>query len=44
MCDEAVTTVQTPGGESEEFPIQLGLYQGSTLKPITFLIANGQTH
>ncbi|XP_070011302.1 uncharacterized protein [Nicotiana sylvestris] len=36
MYDGPKTQVRTVGGDSEHFPIEMGLHQGSTLKPFLF--------
>ena len=38
MYDGAATSVSTPGGDSDYFPVQVGLHQGSTLSPFLFTI------
>ena len=38
MYDEAITSVRTSGGITSEFPITLGLHQGSTLSPCLFAL------
>nr|XP_016460113.1 PREDICTED: uncharacterized protein LOC107783639 [Nicotiana tabacum] len=36
MYDGAMTQVRTVGGDSERFPMVMGLHQGSTLSPFLF--------
>ena len=36
MYDGAVTSVCTPGGDTDYFPVQVGLHQGSALSPFLF--------
>lgn len=38
MCDGAITSVRTIGGETSEFVIAVGLHQGSTLSPYLFAL------
>ena len=38
MYDEAVTTIRSPAGETSEFPITVGLHQGSALSPYLFAL------
>ncbi len=38
MYNGAVTTVRTPTGEGSEFPITVGLHQGSALSPYLFAL------
>ena len=38
MYDRVVTSVRTVGGYTEEFPIRIGLHQGSDLSPYLFTI------
>ncbi|KAL5161290.1 LINE-1 retrotransposable element ORF2 protein [Glycine soja] len=38
MYDRVSTSVRTPGGESDDFPITIGLHQGSTLSPYHFTL------
>ncbi|QHN83560.1 LINE-1 retrotransposable element ORF2 protein [Arachis hypogaea] len=38
MYDGATTSVKTQGGVTEEFPIGLGLHQGSSLSPYLFTL------
>ncbi|KAL5194660.1 Protein transport protein Sec24-like CEF [Glycine soja] len=38
MYDRVSTSVRTQGGESDDFPITIGLYQGSTLSPYLFTL------
>ncbi|XP_060202855.1 uncharacterized protein LOC132631279 [Lycium barbarum] len=39
MYDGAKTRVRTVGGDSEHFPVTMGLHQGSTLSPFLFAVA-----
>ncbi|XP_075091666.1 secreted RxLR effector protein 78-like [Nicotiana tabacum] len=39
MYDGAKTRVRTMGGDSDHFPVVMGLHQGSTLKPFLFALA-----
>nr|XP_016493080.1 PREDICTED: uncharacterized protein LOC107812467 [Nicotiana tabacum] len=39
MYDGAKTRVRTTGGDSEYFPVTMGLHQGSTLSPLLFSLA-----
>ncbi|XP_075103666.1 secreted RxLR effector protein 78-like [Nicotiana tabacum] len=39
MYDEVKSRVRTAGGDSEHFPIMMGLYKGSTLSPFLFFLA-----
>ncbi|XP_059304596.1 uncharacterized protein LOC132056420 isoform X2 [Lycium ferocissimum] len=41
MYEGAKTRVRTVGGDSEHFPIVMGLYQGSTLSPFLFALVMG---
>ncbi|XP_060210151.1 uncharacterized protein LOC132637024 [Lycium barbarum] len=44
MYDGAKTRVRTLGGDSEHFPVVMGLHQGSTLSPFLFsLVIDGLT-
>ncbi|KAH1266916.1 UPF0183 protein [Glycine max] len=38
MYDRISTSVRTQGGESDDFPITIGLHQGSTLSPYLFTL------
>ena len=38
MYEGVVTSVRTPGGETTDFPIRIGLHQGSALSPYLFNI------
>ena len=38
MYDEVTTAVRMEAGESEEFPMRVGLLQGSVLGPLLFII------
>ena len=38
MYDRAMTSIQTTGGETNEFPITIGLHQGSALSPYLFAL------
>ena len=38
MYEGVLTSVRTPGGETTDFPIRIGLHQGSTLSPYLFNI------
>ncbi|KAH1256215.1 LINE-1 retrotransposable element ORF2 protein [Glycine max] len=38
MYDRVSTSVRTQGGESDDFPITIGLHQGSTLSPYLFTL------
>jgi hypothetical protein len=38
MYDGAVTTIRSPVGETSEFPITVGLHQGSALSPYLFAL------
>ncbi|XP_060200776.1 uncharacterized protein LOC132629048 [Lycium barbarum] len=39
MYDGAKTRVRTVGGDSEHFPVTMGLHQGSALSPFLFVVA-----
>ncbi|XP_075096420.1 uncharacterized protein LOC142174513 [Nicotiana tabacum] len=39
MYDRAKTRVRTEGGDSDYFPVEMGLHQGSTLSPFLFSLA-----
>jgi hypothetical protein len=39
MYYKTVTSVRTKGGITSEFPITIGLHQGSTLSPYLFVLA-----
>ena len=36
MYEGVTTSVRIPGGETKDFPIGIGLHQGSTLSPYLF--------
>ena len=38
MYDRVVTSIKTTGGETKEFPITIGLHQGSALSPYLFAL------
>jgi hypothetical protein len=38
MYDNIVTSVQTSDGDTDDFPIKIGLHQGSTLSPYIFYL------
>jgi hypothetical protein len=38
MYDNVVTSVQTSNGDSNDFPINIGLHQGSALSPYVFAL------
>ena len=38
MYDRVVTSIKTTGGETNEFPITIGLHQGSALSPYLFAL------
>ncbi|KAL5130219.1 THO complex subunit 4A [Glycine soja] len=38
MYDRVSTSVRTQGGESDDFPITIGLHQGSTISPYLFTL------
>nr|XP_016440546.1 PREDICTED: uncharacterized protein LOC107766307 [Nicotiana tabacum] len=38
MYDEAKTQVRTVGGDSEYFPVMMGLHQGSSFSPFLFAL------
>ena len=38
MCDRPITSVRTSGSITSEFPIIIGLHQGSTLSPFLFVL------
>ena len=38
MYDGAKTRVRTVGGDSEPFPVEMGLHQGSVLSPFLFAL------
>ena len=40
--DRAKTWVRTVGGDSEYFPVEMGLYQGSVLSPFFFALVMDQ--
>ncbi|XP_070023281.1 uncharacterized protein [Nicotiana sylvestris] len=45
MYDGAKTRVRTVGGDSEDFPVVMGLHQGSALSPFLFaLVMDALTH
>ncbi|XP_070057179.1 secreted RxLR effector protein 78-like [Nicotiana tomentosiformis] len=45
MYEGAKTRVRTVGGDSEHFPVVMGLYQGSVLNPFLFaLVMDALTH
>ncbi|XP_070017987.1 secreted RxLR effector protein 78-like [Nicotiana sylvestris] len=45
MYDGAKTRVRTVGGDSEHFPVDMGLHQGSALSPFLFaLVMDALTH
>nr|XP_016477815.1 PREDICTED: uncharacterized protein LOC107799238 [Nicotiana tabacum] len=45
MYDRARTKVRTVGGDSEHFPVVMGLHQGSALSPFLFaLVMDALTH
>ncbi|XP_070035289.1 secreted RxLR effector protein 78-like [Nicotiana tomentosiformis] len=45
MYDGAKSRVRTVGGDSEQFPIVMGLHQGSALSPFLFtLVIDALTH
>jgi len=44
MCEKVSTTVRTQGGDTEDFPIKIGLHQGSTLNPNIFYHSYGCTY
>ncbi|XP_070004477.1 secreted RxLR effector protein 78-like [Nicotiana sylvestris] len=45
IYDGGNTRVRTVGGDSEHFPVIMGLYQGSTLSPFLFaLVMDALTH
>nr|XP_016510811.1 PREDICTED: uncharacterized protein LOC107828072 [Nicotiana tabacum] len=45
MYDGAKTRVRTVGGDSEHFPVVMGLHQGSVLSPFLFaLVLDALTH
>ena len=45
MYDGAKTKVRTVGGDSEHFPVVMGLHQGSALSPFLFaLVMDALTH
>ncbi|XP_070010894.1 secreted RxLR effector protein 78-like [Nicotiana sylvestris] len=39
MHDGAKTRVRTVGGDSDHFPVMMGLHQGSTLSPFLFALS-----
>nr|XP_009598536.1 uncharacterized protein LOC104094320 [Nicotiana tomentosiformis] len=39
MCEGAETRVRTAGGDSEHFPVEIGLHQESALSPFLFTLA-----
>ncbi|XP_075099069.1 uncharacterized protein LOC142175957 [Nicotiana tabacum] len=39
MYDDATTRVRTVGGDSDHFPVVMGLHQGSALSPFLFALA-----
>jgi hypothetical protein len=38
MYDNVVTSVQTSGGDTNDFPINIGMHQGSALSPYLFVL------
>ena len=38
MYEGAMTTIRSPAGETEEFPITVGLHQGLALSPYLFAL------
>src|SRR4051794_23650859 len=38
MYDGALTSIHTPSGDTEYFPVQVGLHQGSALSPFLFTV------
>ena len=38
MSEDAITTIRSPAGETEEFSITVGLHQGSALSPYLFVL------
>ena len=38
MYDNSVTTIRTTGGDTNEFPITIGVHQGSALSPYLFTL------
>ena len=40
MYDNIVTSVQTSDGGTDDFPIKIGLYQGSALSPYLFFFGD----
>nr|XP_033508401.1 uncharacterized protein LOC117273352 isoform X1 [Nicotiana tomentosiformis] len=45
MYDGAKTRIRTMGGDSEHFPVVMGLHQGSALRPFLFaLVMDALTH
>ena len=41
MYEGVMTSVRTPGGETNDFPIRIGLHRGSTLSPYLFNLVLG---
>ena len=38
MYNNVVTSVRTSDGDTDDFPIRIGLYQGSALSPYLFVL------
>src|SRR5664279_6626827 len=41
MYDNVVTSVRTSDGDTDDFPIKIGLHQGSALSPYLFCFGDG---
>ena len=41
MYDNVVTSVRKSDGDTDDFPIKIGLYQGSALSPYLFYFGDG---
>ena len=41
MYNNVVTSVRTNDGNTDYFPIKIGLHQGSSFKPVSLCLGNG---